>query len=260
MLVLATLGPFMMVMVIVMTDKVIVQRLTDYIYTGRELDSDDSHYVQIAKVLYVICHCIGRLSSYYATVQPSTTEPNSEHPQFFPSITSYRDEATSLTHSFRYIHSLDQHASCMTFLANAGGTYIVVKFVKQYGIAAHRHLAKGNFAPQVMYCGPVDESPGAPSYCGYQMVVMEWIDGTLAAHVVTGELPGDFVAQVREAMTSLHSIDHVFGDLRRQNIMINRNGKVKMVDFDWSGLHDTARYPVNINMNTEVTWPEGVGP
>jgi hypothetical protein len=54
-----------MVMAVVITDKVIVQRLTDYIYTGRQMDGDDSHAMRIAKVLYGIGRCIDELFKYH---------------------------------------------------------------------------------------------------------------------------------------------------------------------------------------------------
>jgi hypothetical protein len=91
------------------------------------------------------------------------------------------------------------------FLAKEGRTYIVVKFVSRYGITAHRHLAGKGFAPEVKYQGPIEQSPGAPSYGGYEMVVMDWIDGTSAEEME--QLPADFVPQVREALHSLHEIN-----------------------------------------------------
>jgi hypothetical protein len=105
MLVLATTGRFIMVMAVVVTDKVIVQPPTDYIYSGRQMDDDDSHDMRIAKVLYRIGRCIDELSKYYVTVSPASMKPNSEHPRFFPSITSYYHELTSSIRSFRYVRS-----------------------------------------------------------------------------------------------------------------------------------------------------------
>jgi hypothetical protein len=122
-----------MAMAVVITDKVIVQRLTDYIYTGRELDVD-SQCVRVAKLFYSVGRCISRLSDYYAAISPSTIEPDSNHPRFFPSITSYRIDATS--RSFHYIRQLEQAPSCVTFLAEEvdGGKLIVVKFGRQLAL------------------------------------------------------------------------------------------------------------------------------
>ena len=54
--VLAVMGPFIMILAVVVTGKVIVQRLTDYIYTGRQLDGDDSHCMRVAKVFHALDH------------------------------------------------------------------------------------------------------------------------------------------------------------------------------------------------------------
>lgn len=189
---IATAGPFIMTMAVVITDKVIVQRLTDHIYTGRELD--DSHCIRVAKFFHAVGRCISRLGEYYATISPSTSEPDSKHPRFFPSITSYVDEKDGLLHSFHYVRSLEQDPSCVTFLAEEvdDRKFIVVKFVRQYGIAAHQHLAEAGFAPDIHYFGHVGQR-NSPSYGIYRMVVVEWIDGESAA-----------VVKVRDKLSKFH--------------------------------------------------------
>jgi serine/threonine protein kinase len=227
---IAIAGPFIMAMGVVMTDKVIVQRLTDYIYTGREMDFD-SHCLRVAKFFHAVGRCIYRLGDYYAGISPSLIHPDSKHPRFFPSITSYRNEKDGVLHSFRYVRYLEKDPSCVTLLAqeNDGGRFIVVKFVRQYGIAAHRLLAP-RFAPDVLCIGPVGQYEGSPSYGKYQMVVMEWINGESAAVLKKQDkLPPTFIRDVREAVKRLHASNYVFGDLRHQNIMVCQDGKIKLV-------------------------------
>jgi serine/threonine protein kinase len=246
-----------MAMAVVMTDKVIVQRLTDYIYTGRELDAD-SHCLRIAKFFYAIGRCISRLGDYYASILPSTIEPDSKHPRFFPSIASYRNETSP--RSFRYVRYLEENPSCVTLLAEEtdGGKLIVVKFVQRYGIAAHQLLAEAGFAPHVFYFGRVGQHDDSPSYGKYQMVIMEWINGESAADLKTQDkLSATFTTDVREAVDFLHASNYVFGDLRHQNIMVRHDGKIKLVDFDWAGIHGQAKYPAQMNMT--IQWPRGVG-
>jgi len=63
-------------------------------------------------------------------------------------------------------------------------------------------------------------------------------------------------SEVRRALELLHSNGLVFGDLRPPNVMINKNGKVKLVDFNWPGEEGQAKYPSL--MSQGIAWPEGV--
>jgi hypothetical protein len=38
--------------------------------------------------------------------------------------------------------------------------------------------------------------------------------------------------------------------------MITKDGKVKLIDFNWAGEEGQAKYPVLIS--SEIAWPEGV--
>jgi hypothetical protein len=126
---------------------------------------------------------------------------------------SYRNEKDASLHSFRYVRYLEEDPSCVTFLAQEtdGDGFIVVKFVRQYGIAAHRLLAP-RFAPDVLCIGPVGQYEGSPSYGKYQMVVMEWINGESAAVLLAQKkLSPTFTSDVREAVNLLHTSNYVFG-------------------------------------------------
>jgi serine/threonine protein kinase len=63
---------------------------------------------------------------------------------------------------------------------------------------------------------------------------------------------------MRAAVDCLHEINYVFGDLRLQNVMVHED-KIKLVDFDWAGIHGQAKYPAQMNMEN-IRWPQGVGP
>jgi hypothetical protein len=215
-IVVATTGTLVKVMAVVMADKVIVQRLTDFIYTGSQRDGDDS-CVNVAKLFHVLGRCISNLFQYYAEVSQSTLERHSETSRFFPSVTSYGDSPRD----FCYLRHLEKDSSCVTFLAQETDEQkklIVVKFVQRYGHGAHECLAAAGFAPEIYYFGRVSQ---APSYRGYQMVVMEWIEGKSAVDLaVKQKLPATSIDQVREAVKCLHDSQFVFGDLRCQNIMV----------------------------------------
>lgn len=50
----------------------------------------------------------------------------------------------------------------------------------------------------------------------------------------------------------------MFGDLRPPNVMITKDEEVKLIDFNWAGEEDQAKYPSLIS--PEISWPEGVKP
>jgi len=47
-----------------------------------------------------------------------------------------------------------------------------------------------------------------------------------------------------------------FGDLRKPNVMITKNWKVQLNDFDWARGEGDVTYPVSISHSIE--WPKGV--
>jgi serine/threonine protein kinase len=86
------------------------------------------------------------------------------------------------------------------------------------------------------------------------MVVMEYIDGeTLDKAERT---PPTLMDQIRNALKVLHDQGYVFGDLRPPNVMITKNDEVKLIDFDWAGIHMKSQYPLLIS--PKLKWPDGV--
>ncbi|SJL13008.1 uncharacterized protein ARMOST_16444 [Armillaria ostoyae] len=122
----------------------------------------------------------------------------------------------------------------------------------------HRLLADAGLAPKLLYHGPLGSSTDVPSYGSLRMVVMEEAEGTNAFVLYQDrEVLDLFLASVREAVRELHAYGFVFGDLRRQNIMVSPGGKVKLIDFDWAGKDGEAMYP--IRMSNKIRWAPGVG-
>ncbi|KAJ7866632.1 hypothetical protein B0H14DRAFT_2286877, partial [Mycena olivaceomarginata] len=58
-------------------------------------------------------------------------------------------------------------------------------------------------------------------------------------------LPEDFVVQLSEIISVLHTSRYVFRDLRLPNIMVAKN-QVKLIDFDWEGKEGLAKYPIHL--------------
>ncbi|KAF9502793.1 hypothetical protein BS47DRAFT_1273877, partial [Hydnum rufescens UP504] len=63
---------------------------------------------------------------------------------------------------------------------------------------------------------------------------------------------------VKEAMNILHVKLIIFGDLCLPNIIITNEGKPMLLDFDWCGEDNSARYPPDLNNTADICWYSGV--
>ncbi|KAJ7120950.1 hypothetical protein C8R44DRAFT_787049 [Mycena epipterygia] len=249
---IAFAGPWLAVLGAVLTDRCIVQRLTDFIWVGNGAVLNDGQCLRVARVLYSLSRSIGHLRAYYvALASPNNPEPS----RFFPSPDSFICGTTTV--HFEYLEALERDAACVTFLCKTLEDHprsVVVKFAQWYCSEAHKLLATKGLAPEMLYCGPVDRSNGAPSYQRLKMVVMEYVDGKTVAQL-KGKLPEDFAQQLTEIVSVLHNNGYVFGDLRWPNVMVAER-KIKLIDFDWAGKVGDAKYPIHLARN--IVWPVGV--
>ena len=123
-------------------------------------------------------------------------------------------------------------------------------------------------APRLLYCGLLDGETDVRDgddrvrgsirtgglYVGpIRMVVMDYIEGSTLDK--TQNPPEDTCSKIEKAIKTLHDSKFVFGDLRALNVMIsNDKTKVYLIDFDWSGKVNKARYPLRLSM--KVAWPK----
>lgn len=72
-------------------------------------------------------------------------------------------------------------------------------------------------------------------------------DSFTAAFDVPKKLRPEVFTKLQNALNILHREGYVHGDFRAPNILINKNGDVRIIDFDWCGKEGEARYPLFIN-------------
>ena len=238
----------------------IVQRLTDYIWVGLDSVLNDSHITHVARAFYALNSSLKKLKSYYESLHPKNILADS---RYFPSITAYRSDVDGHV-KFKYVGFLENTPDCITFRARTEAIPaqdIVVKFVDRYGQRAHQILADKCLAPKLLYCGSPCLGDDEPSYRSIYMVVMEYVDGDTFV-VAKQKMSEESVERVRSAVFGalelLHECGLVFGDLRPPNVMITKDVRVKLIDFDWAGEEGQAKYPSLIS--PEIAWPEGVKP
>ncbi|KAI9431857.1 hypothetical protein H4582DRAFT_2198395, partial [Lactarius indigo] len=248
-LLVAAGGPWLCVLGSVFTDKFIVQRLTDMRWMALSSTEEDNRVYHNARVFVALRDCLSKLETFYKTLDGPSFVANQPHPRYFPYPTSFTSDDGAVT-QFRYLKSLEEDAASVTYLAEIlpnerGSTAdppekVVVKFVSKYGKEVHEFLAHERHAPSLQYYGPLPEvglsdvfpRPVPPSLHlrpgVMHMVVMDYIDAR-------PDVPRDVLAQIRTILTSLHAEGYVFGDLRKQNILFDADGKVKLIDFNWCG-------------------------
>ena len=256
-------GPWFCVLGGVFTDRFIVQRLTDLMWTAQSSMYEDTRIQKTARVFYALKSCLQDLKTYYTTVKDLPVEippPNSKlkplNPSlFFPYTTSFAqvdlDSGEERTWKFKYLEALEDCSACITYRAEIldvprAGEAIVVKFVTRYGEEVHRFLEESGHAPKLYYFGPLRDGgnsigniwpdatiplPGL-HFGPLRMVVMEYIDAS--------DAPQDSGKQLSDVVQLLHNNGFVFGDLRGPNVLFDANNKVKFIDFDWAGRYDRS--------------------
>ena len=247
-----------MVLGVVITDIVVVQRLTDCIWLGLDTVHSEPHIAYVAGILLALRLSLAKLNSYYMSLKPGGTLPLDS--RYFPSMTVYRNE-DRLT-NFKYVGYLENGLDCVTLRARTceePARDIVVKFVDRYGIRAHSLLADAGLAPALLYFGSPWLSKEEQSCRSLFMVVMEYVEGQTLATAkakMDRKVTEGVQSEIKRALGLLHSHGMVFGDLRSPNIMVKKTGEVKLIDFNWAGEQGQVKYPYLISK--DIDWPEGV--
>ncbi|KAI0058043.1 hypothetical protein BV25DRAFT_1919582 [Artomyces pyxidatus] len=237
-------GPWLFIQGGIFTDRWVTQRLVPAHYIGRNSSFEDGSHDQIARLLYAL------------HLDPQ--DKPEQHPGWYPQPTFYsgsEDESADNRVSFRYLSSLYDRPQCAAFIAQmtSNGRKLVVKFVERYGAEVHQTLAETGYAPALLYCGPVyPHDPVAKHRKGTLMVVMEFVDGLTVESMVRRRrvLSADHRRQLRDAVAVGRG--YVHGDMRRLNVMVTRDGRVQLLDFDWAGENAQVRYPVYLRRGTFV--------
>jgi serine/threonine protein kinase len=260
---MASAGPWFAVLGFIFTDCVIVQRLTDYIWVGIDSALSRSHVNRVARMFYALRTNIDRLNTYYKQLVIDTPKPGCSPyapMRYFPSITSYYDDVQHKLVHFHYTGYLENGFDCVTLRANTSTEeQIVVKFVETYSDRAHRLLAGQRLAPKLHYFGSLQFDSKQPTYPKLSMVVMDYVDGktfALAKPSMDKHATVKVKQEIIRALDLLHGNGLVFGDLRPPNVMVTKDGKGMLIDFDWAGVAGQVLYPHRLS--PAVTWPEGV--
>jgi serine/threonine protein kinase len=198
---------------------------------------------------------IAALQQYYQRDVPAIkcmSQADQPNPMF-PHPTQYHSLQDGTMHTFRYIGHIE--AGKLIFVAKAGNEKICVKFARRYSKEAHMKCASMGFAPQLR---GFEELPG-----GWYMAIMDYLDAASYQELCSA-LPELSLAskkntarEIHEAISALHQAGYVHGDIRSNNVMKKKgDGGIMLVDFDWAGIIEEVRYPMNVNI-VEIGRPQG---
>jgi hypothetical protein len=178
---IAIAGASIAILGAIWTDKIIVQRFTDYIWLAHDTIFNDEAIYRNARILYALARSLRRLEAFYQSleIQSQSPIPKKLEPRYLPSINAYSGPDATII-NFTFIIPLELDPVCTTFLAKTEGpasSLIVVKFVHRYNKEAHELLAAKGLAPKLRYCNKVGVRDGDPSYGRLRMTVMDFVDG-----------------------------------------------------------------------------------
>ncbi|KAJ8516837.1 hypothetical protein ONZ45_g5899 [Pleurotus djamor] len=233
-------------------DGVVTQHLTDYIslipFSKGKLDEylspREELVYRIAHIFSVLDECLVDLDKYYATIETAVCHPLFPAPHFNTFIDD-ANERCDLTYTRRQFRPRSPRTVFQATLTSPThpGRDCMVKFTTQYNADAHRLMHQAGVAPELLYC---KYEPGVGKIC----VVSEFIPND------PSKFPTDeAIEKLRAGLKVLHENDYVFGNLRDANILVNNDGNVFLVGFDWCD-KVAAFYP--LDLVPEITWATGV--
>ncbi|KAG5651228.1 hypothetical protein H0H81_009377 [Sphagnurus paluster] len=250
-------GPYISFGGAIFADIFVAEQFTDFIYLG----GTSKKILTLSRIFAAVARGIEILKGYYHSLE---LRPLGQLnlARLFPCPTYFPGKhptSSTLVFSGRFDYNGREAGNYRRsiFEATYNNATMLVKFCESYHGEAHHTLADAELAPNLFFC---EKLRG-----GVTMIIMELVDGEDAFHHFMGkDLPNDILEQVKSAVGMLHDRNLVFGDLRRPNIMIkereNKELRALLIDFDWVGTADQARYPSSLNNSGEIAWANGVRP
>ncbi|XP_065835651.1 uncharacterized protein [Oscarella lobularis] len=182
--------------------------------------------------------------------------PFIDSPQFVPdSFEAYQGLSCG-----KLLNQLASNAAFRCKISTHKKEKFAIKFVfghdGKYGGDVHKALASAQLAPRYLFEGTVPFIESRPTTLYVVMEAISW--RTLQSWLESSDdalPPGEaIIANLQRVISVLHKNGLVHGDFRPSNILVNANGDVKIVDFNWSAKAPENRlYPKRLNGN--IVWP-----
>ncbi|KAI0291519.1 hypothetical protein B0F90DRAFT_1956242 [Multifurca ochricompacta] len=247
-------GPYIMFGGAICADIFVAEAFTDPIYLG----GTKEQIVALSRIFAAVAHALDTLKEYYRCLKLNPGPPNVNRLFPQPTYTANRhpQEIPTILSRFNYEGREPDNYRRSLFEATYKDRPVLIKFCQAYHGNAHHIVARAGYAPQLFFCERLQG--------GVMMVIMELVVGKDAFHHFGGKtIPSDLLKDVKAAISILHDANLVFGDMRRPNILVKEEkdrSRALLIDFEWVGEADQARYPPLLNDSGEIEWAEGVRP
>ncbi|CAB4436972.1 unnamed protein product [Rhizophagus irregularis] len=246
-------GPTFAVYGAVLSSTAIVDPLTP-IFHLIWLKNNEKMMLALSRTFRALRLSLQDLDNYYENV-PKT------HHRLYPLFPDWRLDLNTLYK----VRINSQYGNYLLWKAtlqsnNTVDWLIYVKAVqkKYYSLEVHEYLVDTGNAPIILN---TVEWPG-----GWLLVYMECLENHVTLNKITHNLDNNERDSLRNEIIRvvriLHDKNLVHGDLREGNILVGRDNEkdsgfdVKLIDFEWSGPVNTARYSHFMN-HIAINWPEG---
>lgn len=219
--------------------------------------------VAVAKALRATKNAVSKLILQYNEWDTMNPTDATKVQLNFPYARSFRVNGS--LYEFRYLDAImisSHHLVYRVCITNTGGNLftvgseLAVKFSKRYCGDAHDCLSSIHLAPELFSFTTLRG--------GWFMIVMEfisWISLDRYYTSVTPQMKMIILSNIKKALTHLHLNSFVHGDLRLNNILVNPEGEVRIIDFEYSCRFNSTnpvRYPPFLNKSGEIQWAPGV--
>jgi len=209
-----------------------------------ELRHDQTSMLQLAALMRAIRRCVPTLQKIYKDAVLTTGGKRE-----FPYVTEVPSMDGTTTVKFQYVARLGKKLAFECRTKNDEGSRLLVKFSAWgYSKEAHQALANADLAPKLRAMKILP--------CGTTVAVMDFVEHVGHDMSVWNVA---WKEHLREAVRVLHERSLVHGDLRKLNLLFSTGGRLRLVDFDFSGKENVARYPWALN-TSNIQWPDGVAP
>jgi len=251
----SVIGGHLVVAGAIFLDGVVTQPLTPIISLAPPLVgvNFNEHLRYVAHLLLTLRDCVDDLDRYYESIKPEEVGTHTEQRlHIAPCIQSLPHGSGNI--QLEYLDRIGNvNDPRAVFLAHATFSTdaavpikCIVKFTEQYNEEAHRKMQTSRVAAPLLHCS---WQPSLGLFC----VVTKYIEEATAATI-----SAEGAATLRKAIELLHEEGLVLGDLRKLNLILDKNGWPYLIDFDWCGAVGEVRYPFDLNENEEIGWAVGV--
>ncbi|KAI0036087.1 hypothetical protein K488DRAFT_42040, partial [Vararia minispora EC-137] len=140
---------------------------------------------------------------------------------------------------FHIMNKSSTQPTSLLYVAQMDNRAIIVRFTQTYSCDVHAFCATRGHAPNLL---AYERLPG-----GWIGIAMEFVNNptrlAAAFQAASPDKRQGWRVDLRALVQELHEEDLVLGDFRAANIVVDDQGRIMLVDFDWGGRDGRVAYP-----------------